>query len=65
MRALCPFPFVSSCGLILLLCCSAFAAVELGQPVGEISVLDAHGKELVVTRCSGAAGRRDLFLSRK
>ena len=54
---------VSLCSLFLLHCSSAFAVVELGQSVGEISVLDARDEELEITSSPKRAAIAILFLS--
>ncbi len=63
MRGFCLLKSVSLCGLVLLLGSSAFAAVELGQPVGDFSVLDARDKELVVKTSPERAAIAVVFLS--
>ncbi len=51
------------CSLILVLCSPAFAVVELGQSVGEFSILDARDNALVVTTSPKRAAIAILFLS--
>ena len=63
MHRSCSLKSVSLCSLVLLHSSTAFAAVELGQSVGEFSVLDARGKELVVTSSEKRAAIAILFLS--
>ena len=65
MRGFCFLNSVSLAGLLLtlLLGSSAVADVELGQDVGELSVLDARGKELVVTGNPKRTAIAILFLS--
>jgi predicted neuraminidase len=48
---------------MLLFCSTAFADIELGQPVGDFSVLDARDKELVVTTSPERTAVAVLFLS--
>ena len=54
---------VSLSTLILLCSSSASAEVELGQTVGDFSVLDRHNRELVVTSSPERAAIAILFLS--
>ncbi len=63
MHGFCSLKSVSWGSLILLLCSSAFADVELGQPVGDLTVLDARDKELVVTSSPKRTATALVFLS--
>jgi len=51
------------CGMVLLCGSPLYADVELGQPVGEFSVLDARDKELVLTTSPERAAIALVFLS--
>jgi predicted neuraminidase len=63
MHGFCPLKSTSSCFLTLLFCSSAFAAVEMGQAVGPLSVLDAKDNELIVTTSPERTATAIVFLS--
>ena len=63
MRSCLWLRFGLSLGLLLLLVSPALAALELGQPVGELSVLDARDKQLIVRPNQDRAAIAILFLS--
>lgn len=63
MTRIASFKILLCCGVFVLSHASVWAAVELGQPVGDLAVLDAQDKELIIKSTPERTALAVVFLS--